>query len=83
MSSVSFQLETRKQITINTDPQRRCYYGVNASEATAWSDWICLEFNIKEEKAEERLKFWRELNDYSQSVGGKKSEFRIKKIINN
>lgn len=29
----------RKQITINTDPQRRCYDGCNFSEETVWTEW--------------------------------------------
>ncbi len=74
---MKYQLQVRHQIIINTDPQRRCYYGVNASETIAWTNWERLESNIKKEKIKERLKFWRDLNKYSLSIGGKKSEYRI------
>lgn len=75
------QLEVRHQITINTDPQRRCYNGVNASEAKIWTNWDWLELNVKKEEVKERLKFWRELNNYSLSIGGnRKSQYRIVKI---
>jgi hypothetical protein len=29
----------RQRITINTDPQRRCYDGCNFSERTEWGAW--------------------------------------------
>ena len=32
---------------------------------------------IDPDKVEERLKFWRDLNTYSVSVGGGQSEFRV------
>ena len=34
-----YELQVRKQITINTDPQRRCYYGVNARGEVVWTAW--------------------------------------------
>lgn len=71
------QFQVRKQILINTDPQRRCYYGVNAKEELVWTDWEVLERNVPEDKKEERLKFWRELNDYAVSQGRESSEYRI------
>lgn len=71
-------IETRKQVLVNTDPQRRCYNGCNFSEELQWTSWDVLEFNIPEERVEARLKFWRELNDYavSQRGEGARSEFR-------
>ncbi len=73
-------IETRRIHVVNTDPQRRCYHGVNAKEELIWSPWQELE-HIKEEDAERRLSFWRELNDYAVSQRGKSalSETRIKK----
>lgn len=72
-------IEHRSRRLINTDPQRRCYNGCNYSEALVWSEWKDLEYP-QEEHLEERLKFWRELNDYAVSQRGEsaKSEFRRK-----
>jgi hypothetical protein len=35
MSSIWF----RSKKLVNTDPQRRCYNGVNFSEEWVWSEW--------------------------------------------
>ena len=71
-------IEMRKQMVVNTDPQRRCYNGCNFSEELQWSEWGVVDFDIPEEKVEERLKFWRDLNDYAVSQRGDrdKSEYR-------
>lgn len=66
---------TRKQVLVNTDPQRRCYNGCNFSEELQWTPWERLETT---HEPEERLKFWKELSDYSVSVGGQKSEFELR-----
>lgn len=29
----------REKITVNTDPQRRCYNGCNFSEEEVWTSW--------------------------------------------
>jgi len=43
---MNYLIQVKKYITVNTDPQRRCYYGVNAREQTYLSDWenlsVCL-----------------------------------------
>lgn len=39
MSTFNFAVFSRKKITINTDPQRRCYDGCNFSEKVVWSEW--------------------------------------------
>lgn len=74
------QLETRKQIEINTDPQRRCYNGCHFSSELSWTGWDWLEYDVKPEDVENRLKFWRELNEYSVSVGGRPSQYQIVEI---
>lgn len=68
----------RQQVLVNTDPQRRCYNGCNFSEALVWTDWGVLESNVPDDKVEDRLKFWRELNDYavSQRGEGARSEYK-------
>lgn len=70
-------LRTRRLIEVNTDPQRRCYNGAHFSSALRWSEWEVLDSFIKPEKVESTLAFWRELNDYSVSVGGTKSEYEV------
>lgn len=76
------QLETRKKIEVNTDFQRRCYNGCHANSELQWTAWEWLEWDVKPESVEDRLKFWRELNEYSVSVGGKPSQYRIVEIEN-
>lgn len=72
-----YRLEMSKRVTINTDPQRRCYNGCHYSSKTVWSEWAVLETNIPLEKTWDRLKFWRDLNAYSVSVGGTPAQYRV------
>lgn len=73
-----YTIEMRKRVLVNTDPQRRCYNGCYFSSELQWTDWGFLEVNLPENEVEERLKFWRELNDYAVEARGQgaKSEFR-------
>lgn len=73
-------IQRRDYREINTDPQRRCYYGVHAKSEWVWTSWQDHE-TIKPEDEERRLQFWRELNDYAVSQRGKgaKSEYRTVK----
>ena len=73
-----FTIEQRKRQVVNTDPQRRCYNGCHFSSEVVWTEWDWFEFDIPEDRIEERLTFWRELNDYAVSERGEsaKSEFR-------
>lgn len=68
----------RTKLVINTDPQRRCYNGCHAKSEICWSSWNVLEYTT-EVRSEQRLKFWRELNDYAISQRGSsaKSEFVV------
>lgn len=72
----------RMQILVNTDPQRRCYNGCHFSSELVWTPWKVLEYNIKPESAERRLKFWQELNDYAVSERGEsaRKEFKIEEL---
>ena len=74
--SKTFKIETRRQRLVNTDPQRRCYNGCHARSELQWDAWDWLALDIPEDKVEHELTFWRELNDYSVSVGGSRSEYR-------
>ncbi len=72
-------IQRRLRIEVNTDPQRRCYDDYHFSSEFQWTSWQDLE-TLDVEKAEERLKFWRELNDYAISQRGEsaRAEFAIK-----
>jgi hypothetical protein len=69
----------RRRILVNTDPQRRCYNGCYYSSELRWSAWEELEFSIAHDSAQDRLKFWTELNDYAVSQRGPsaKCEFKV------
>ncbi len=71
------ELQVSKLITINTDPQRRCYNGCNFSEEKVWTSWDWLQWDVPEDKVEDRLKFWKDLHDYSVSVGGNPTRYRV------
>lgn len=75
------RLECRGKVTVNNDPQRRCYNGCHASTLTYWSDWEVYDYNLTEDKAKERLEFWQDLNEYAVSQRGKGAlkQFRIVK----
>jgi len=60
---MTYSIETRHRIEINTDPQRRCYNGVHARSEMVWTRWEIIDFFIKSDRIEQRLLFWRELND--------------------
>ncbi len=64
---------------VNIDPQRRCYNGCNFSEELQWQSWEVLEYT-KAEYVEERLKFWRDLNDYAVSQRGKGAYTEFKAV---
>jgi hypothetical protein len=75
---MTYTIEHRKHIEVNTDPQRRCYDGCHASSALIWTAWGPLESMVLSDKLERRLTFWRELNDYAVSERGisARCEFR-------
>jgi len=72
-------IETRRKFLINTDPQRRCYNGCHYSSELVWGQWEILEYDIPEDKLDDRISFWKDLNDYAVSQRGEsaKREFRI------
>lgn len=66
----TYKILYRRKVEINTDPQRRCYYGVHASSKIVWTDWDWIELEVPQDKIEARLTFWRELNAYAVSQRG-------------
>ena len=61
-------IQQRKLIEVNTDPQRRCYYGCHASSELIWTAWEDLD-EAAEDKIQAKLEFWKELNDYANEIG--------------
>lgn len=78
MAVQTYTIERRRQIEVNTDPQRRCYNGCHFSSELVWLEWESLELKVPAEKVENKLTSWRELNDYAVSQRGEsaKCEFR-------
>lgn len=68
------KLYVRKQVEVNTDPQRRCYYGCHFSSEWQWQPWESLG-----EADEAQLKYFIELNDYavSQRGPGARCEYKL------
>lgn len=66
----TFKVITRRRIEVNTDPQRRCYNGCHFSSEFRWTEWETLDSGLTEEKARDKLTFWRELNDYAIKARG-------------
>ncbi len=68
----------RSRHEVNTDPQRRCYNGCHFSSEMRWTDWALLE-EVPKDRAEARIKFWKELNDYAvkERGPGALSEFKL------
>lgn len=73
------KLQQRHKRLVNTDPQRRCYDGCHYSSELRWDEWETLDYNVKEGREKEVLKFWRDLSDYAVSQRGESAttEYRI------
>jgi len=76
----TYTIEKRDRILVPTSgSQRRCYNGCFPSSdwEHGWSAWDWLNLNVPEDAVTAKLTFWRELTEYSLSVGGKTvSEYR-------
>lgn len=58
---MTVKLYVRKQIVVNTDPQRRCYDGCHFSSETVWGDWELIgPYSI--EDAMSSMKTFQEIN---------------------
>lgn len=67
----------RSKVLVNTDPLKRCYNGCYYNHMYEWGAWQLLEVVNSKSVPDERLKFWRELNNYAVSERGEsaRSEF--------
>lgn len=52
----------RKQIEVNTDPQRRCYDGCHFSSEWQWTEWAHLGTVDTEQEATESVALWEAIN---------------------
>lgn len=78
---MSYAIQLRKEILVNTDVQRRCYNDCHYKSELQWGEWDTIQQDIPAEKIEECLKSWRELHVYSRSIGNtQKCEFRAIKV---
>lgn len=75
-----YKIICRKHRVVNTDPLRRCYNGAYARTALVWTAWEDLDYQPTLERAQGRLKFWSELNDYAVSQRGQSAK-REHKIV--
>jgi hypothetical protein len=70
----------RTRVLVNTDPQRRCYNGCHAKSELQWTDWGVLEYEVPEDRIEQRLNYWRSLNDYAVSQRGEGARRECKAV---
>jgi hypothetical protein len=64
----NYAVYRRERHEVNTDPQRRCYYGAHASSEWVWSTWAQLSGGLSLEEANESVVRWR-------GIGRKTCEF--------
>ena len=75
-----YKIEKQSTRLVNTDPQRRCYNGCHYSSELQKQPWEWLELNVPSDKIEERLTFWRELNDYAVSQRGESARVEYRRV---
>lgn len=74
---MKYTVYSREQFEVNTDPQRRCYYGCHFSSEWRWSAWAPL-YNLKtEEEAQESVASWQEL---AKSAKPRRLEYKYERI---
>jgi hypothetical protein len=74
------EIHTRQKVLVNLDPQKRCYNGAYANAKYEWGPWEHLE-TLNKEDIEQRLTFWKELNNYAVSCRGKAAIREFKTVI--
>ena len=60
--TIKFKVSVRKQIEVNTDPQRRCYNGCHFSSETVWTDWTHICTYSAREDAESSVETFSSIN---------------------
>lgn len=57
-----FTLTVRKQIEVNTDPQRRCYNGCHFSSEMVWTEWAEVCHPATKEGGEDTIRTFQSIN---------------------
>lgn len=57
-----YTLLGRKQIEVNTDPQRRYYNGCHASSKMVWTEWYDLGYPKSKEDGEISIALYKSIN---------------------
>lgn len=76
----TMKIQRRRLILVNTDPQRRCYNGCHFSYDLVWTEWTDLESFIPDDRIDDRLAFWRDLNAYAVSERGIEAKAQYRKV---
>lgn len=76
----TFKIMRRRRYEVNTDPLRRCYNGCHFSSELVWGPWESLDLGVPPEKVEDKLKFWRELNDDAIKYRGESARCEFKAV---
>jgi len=67
---VTWEVWTRRKYEVNTDPQRRCYWGVHAKSEIHWEPWSRMVGWDTKEYAEESARAFR--------VGNNQCEYEVR-----
>ena len=62
MSKTRYTLMARKQIEVNTDPQRRCYDGCYYSSEMQWTEWAVVSHPATKEDGEDTMATFQRIN---------------------
>lgn len=62
-----YQVQSREQFEVNTDPQRRCYDGAHFQSEMRWTEWRDLTAHTTQVDAEESVASWQELAKTAKS----------------
>ena len=57
-----YTLWVRKQVEVNTDPQRRCYDGCHAKSELRWTDWEIVCNPMTRADGEESMATFKKIN---------------------
>jgi hypothetical protein len=76
----TLKIQHRKLTLVNTDPQRRCYNGCHFSSELVWTEWSDLESFLPDDRIDDRLEFWRDLNAYAVRERGEEAKAEFRKV---
>ena len=74
-----FDLHVREKVFVFDDPLRRCYNKTFKDHHYEWGPWEILHSNIKQEKKDETLQYWKDLNAFAVKTRGESAlkEFKL------